>query len=764
MLLVSTGAMVVEIALTRVFSLALYYHFAFLVIGLAMLGLGAGGLLVWRQQCRGGPMSVLPARWAMLAGLASAGATALLVLVGALAGLPAYTALAALPFALVGATTAAVLARFPASSGRLYAADLGGAALGVSLSIPLLQVAGGVSALLAAAALMGWGGWLLGRREESARRTYLAAACFLSVVTVLNLFVALLDVNIGSIDTDKPMIQQLGENGRIVFTRWDAFARTDVVASPEDKGQMYLFIDGGAGAVMYRFNGDLSAPSPLRQDVGFFPFHERPAGEVLDIGPGGGRDVLMALMGGATRVTAVEVNPGTVEAVRRFADFNGGLYDRPEVEVVVDEGRSYLRRSSRLYDTIYLSLTMAQVAERSGYALTENYLYTVEAIRDYLDHLKPNGELVFKLHGRLDLERVIRTATRALVESGVPPDRVSWYMEAVVEADNHGHGDDLMFPVLVIRRDPYTAADVQRHLSAGQTLGFVPIYEPGVGGTGPLKTLDVSSLAGDQLPGVDLSPTTDDRPFFYLYQAGPPPLLLVVLAITIIVAILTWKQLRGTLPSGSVELPPSMAYFGCLGLAFMLVEVALIQKLTLFLGHPTVAVTTVLFALLVSGAGGSWVSGRAGGAARIMVAAPALAAALALAYSQIVPWSAAQFFAWQLPQRTLFAGVLVAPLGFFMGMPFPTGLRALARGSSVPLVTLAWAANGFTSVLGSTLAIVLATLLGFTASLVAGGVAYLGVALAAAVLRQTVANPPAKLPGGDSIKFSLPTAVGRSPL
>ncbi len=756
MLLVSAGAMVVEIALTRVFSLALYYHYAFLVIGLAMLGLGLGGLFVWRERRRGGLAFVLPGRWAMLASLATAWATVLLVLIGALLGLPVYIALAALPFAMVGATTAAVLARFPASSGRLYAADLAGAALGAPLSIPLLQLVGGVNALLVASALMGWGGWLIGRRSEPARRTYLATTCVLTTVALLNPFVALLDVNIGSIDADKPLVQQLGDSGRIVFTRWDAFARTDVVATPQDEDLMYIFLDGGAAAAMYRFDGNLSAPSPLRSDLGFFPFRFRPAGEVLDIGPGGGRDVLMALLGGATRVTAVEVNPGAVDAVRRFSDFDGGLYVRPDVEVVVDEGRAYLKRSTRQYDTIYLSLTMTQAAERTGYALTENYLYTVEAFQEYLDHLKPGGQLVFKVHDQPELERVIRTATRALEARGIPSDQLSWYLEALSEPEMPSqHSGAIMYPLLVVRREPYTLGQARQQVSAALASGYAPLYLPGVGGIGPLAGLNASSgqpLGPDSTGAEALPPTTDDRPFFYLYSSGPPPVSLVLLAVSVVLAAATWWRCRRTVPVGIVGLRLSLAYFACLGVAFILVEVALIQKLTLFLGHPTVAVTTVLFALLVFGSAGSWLSGRFVRLPHIPPVSAALAGVLVLAYTQLISSVTAPFFALPMLQRILVAAGLIAPLGMLMGVPFPSGLGKLAALSPTPLTGLAWAANGFASVFGSASAIVIATSYGFTASLAAGGAVYLAAALiaTATVRARNRSTLPARSPDAEN--------------
>lgn len=725
---ISLGAMVVEISLTRVFSLVLYYHYAFLVIGVAMLGLAIGGILVWRQTRQGLLPPNSPARWGTLSGLATAGSAALLVSQPPDGGLLTYPVLAALPFTTVGAATAAALARFPASSGRVYAADLAGAALGTLLSVPLLGLVGGINALLAAAAFMGWGGWGMGVRGWG-----LGAALALTALAVANPLTSVLDVDPRAIDSGKTMAEQLRMDGRLVFSRWDAFARTDVVAPELRDDLMYVFLDGGAGAAMYRFDGDLTAPSALRSDLGFFPFHDRPAGEVLAIGPGGGKDVLMALLGGAVRVTAVEVNPGAVEAVRRFSDFNGGLYDRPEVEVAVDEGRAYLKRSPRQYDTIYLSLAMTQAAERSGYALVENYLYTVEAFRDYLRHLKPGGQVVFKVHDQRELERVLRTAIRALEERGVPADRVSWYLEALSEAEMLGqHGGEIMYPLLVVRREPYTLEGAQQHLSAALASGFVPLYLPGVGGIGPLSELGAQAGDADAADSPEaLSPTTDDRPFFYLYSPGPPPISLALLALSALLAAATWWRQRRTVPGSIVALRLSLAYFACLGVAFMLVEVALIQKLTLFLGHPTLAVTTVLFALLVFGAAGSWLSGRLARPSHLSPVSAALAGALALAYAQLIPSATVLFFASPPLPRVLAAVGLVAPLGMVMGAPLPSGLRKLAELSTTPLAGLAWASNGFASVFGSASAIVIATSYGFTASLAAGGAAYLAATLLA---------------------------------
>jgi SAM-dependent methyltransferase len=734
--LISLGAMVVEIAFTRVFSFLLFYHYAFLVIGLAMLGLAIGGLLTWKREGGVQPASRRPLLWGSLAGVATAVTTLLIVLGASFEGVVVFTALAALSFVLVGATTATLLSRFPSSAGQIYAADLAGAAIGTIVSIALLSLLGAVDALLVTAAIIGWGGWLLEPRGSRVAALSAMAAGALTLLSIANGVTGVVDLDVRAMQSGKPMTDLLGSAGQVVFSRWDAFARTDVVA-PQDRNDLkYVFIDGGAGAAMFQADEELSSSVPLTRDIGFFPFHSGPAGEVLAIGPGGGRDVLLSLMGGATRVTAVEVNPGTVEAVRRFSAFNGSIYNRKDVEVVVDEGRSYLKRTAKQYDTIYLSLAMTQTAERSGYALAENYLYTVEAMKDYLDHLKPGGQLVFKLHESWDLERTIRTAMQTLEEEGIPNDHLSQHMMAVAEPMAHAaHESSLMYPLLMIRRDGYTPDQVQHHLAAADELSYQLLYLPGVGGLGPLAGVQAS---GEQTPKAGLSgfednsPTVDDRPFFYLNSKIPPMPALILLAVACLLGMATMRRLPKSTPEQVVPLRLSLTYFAALGLAFMLVEVVLIQKLTLFLGHPTIAITTVLFSLLVSSAVGSYLSARGRGHMNLPAASALAAGILVLAYTQLIPMVEARFFSSSTPERVLVAVLLVAPIGTLMGIPFPGGLRSLSRQTPALLPPLAWAANGFASVFGSASGIIIAVVFGFNSTLLVGGVAYLAAGALAA--------------------------------
>lgn len=721
MSLISLGGMVVEIALTRVYSLVLFYHFVFLVIGLSMLGLAAGGVLAWRlaSSSRWGPGAA--SRWAAICSAATAMSTVLIVVVAPAGELITLSLLASLAFVLIGSTTAVLLAQYPHSTGRVYAADLVGAALGALVSVPLINLVGGINALLVAAAAMGWASVVLAYSRSSAVPS-LTVALLVTLAAMLNPATSILDINVTAIQQGKGLVEQLREGGYLLFTRWDALARTDVVARDDHPDQLYLYIDGGSAAVMYDFSGDPVAPSPLRSDFGFFPFHDRPAGTTLSIGPGGGKDVLLALMGGASRVTAVEVNPGAVEAVRRFSDFNGGIYDRPDVEVVVDEGRGYLKRSTEQFDTIYMSLAVTQTAERVGFAMAENYLYTVEAMRDYLDHLKPGGRLVLRLHNQYDLIRAMLTVDQAALPAGAPDSERGRNMMALVQpADHDEHQGDIMYPLLIVQKEPFTPDQEQHHLAAARAAGYQDIYTPSLGVTGQL--VDAALLAG--ISEIKLDPVTDDRPFFYLYEAGPPPFSVLLMIVAALAGGLGWIVVRRRTGGERRMVSGSLAFFGCLGVAFMLVEVAMIQKLTLLLGHPTVAVTTVLFVLLISGGIGSWLSSVVKGGLGLAVVAGALAAGLILVYTQLLPILVSQSIVAPWPQRVVVSVAVLAPLGVLMGVPFPTGLKALGLLTQRPLTGLAWAANGIASVLGSTGAIVLGTSLGFSASLSAGALVYL---------------------------------------
>ena len=537
--LLSCGVLLFEITLTRILSLFLFYHYTFLVVSGAVLGLGLGGLLI--HQRRWVPLS--RASSLALLGVLAIGAalTALAVValfrLGLLIPHPVvYLPLALLPFVPAGMASALVFARFTPHSGRLYAADLGGAAAGALLAVPLLNWLGGMGAALLAAVLLSGAAsafaWGSGRRLT--RWAMATGSLLTTALLAYHLSTGGFDLRLEWIPSIKEMFMEMHapeKPGRPVYSEWDAFARTDVLEYPDSPDHMAIFLDGGSASILYRFPRTPEEKAFLQATLGYLPFRTGPNQRLLAIGPGGGEDVVLALLAGSSQITAVEINPGAVRAGRHFGPYSGHIYDRPEVKVVVDEGRSFLRRSDEQYDLIYLAKAVTQTAEQTGFALVENYLYTVEAFDDYLDHLAPDGRLAFILHDQHDLTRAFTTALAVLVNRGESPAEASRHMVLI---NNHAPEPGMiMHPLLLLKKSPFTQAELDWLFVEAVAGGFEPLFVPGVQEELPFSLFSRENVSlaafAPWAVNVNATPTTDDRPFFYALQRGIPGSLLAVM-------------------------------------------------------------------------------------------------------------------------------------------------------------------------------------------------------------------------------------------
>jgi hypothetical protein len=525
----------------------------------------------------------------------------------------------------------------------------------------------------------------------------------------------------------KPITRSLAAGGRIIHTTWDSFARTDLV--DPGRGNPYrLYIDGAAGSLMPRA-GDLNL---LRTDIGFFPFATARPAQVLVVGPGGGLDVWFGLNGQAQAITAVEINPASVEIVNRFAPYHGNLYQQPGVRVMVDEGRSVLRREGKKYNLIYLSQVVTQAAERNGYALTENTVYTVEAFVDYLNHLQPGGQIALKLYDELTLTRAVVTAVTALSQArGLSQAEAMAHLAVFLDPDA-----DPPIPLLLVQDRPFNRDDAPAYAAVAARVDFVPLFVPDVAGNPGLDEILHGQSTLNKIitaSASDVSPTTDDRPFFYQFERGLPeslqPLLgglgAVVLA-GLLGLVIAQRQV--------VALPVRYApvYFAALGVGFITIEIALIQQTRLFLGHPTLAVTTILGVLLIGGGAGSHLAANWPDSSRPgrWLAAMVAVVVLVLLWQFIWPWLSQTFLAYHTYGRSVIAAVSILPLALLMGIPFPLGLWFVGQHAHGDRhVALGWAVNGVMTVVGSAGAVAVAMLAGFSSVLLVGAGAYVTAAL-----------------------------------
>ena len=781
--LVALAGVCLEVSLVRVFALVFRYHHLFLLVSVAVCGLGLGGLV----------RTYLPERFshlwlsALLFGLSIPAVLLILFrspLAAHLVDTPWLSLLPLAPFLFAGLFLSEVFRRYASLGGALYFADLSGAALAALLVIPLLQGLGGIGTCFLLAALLCVGAALLVGGAAGASQTGLAGptgptlaapddgapagalgparaarllaalACF--ALLVLNQRLHLVDLPPLPPDADptitKPLLKDLqpGSNVRIAATRWSAFARTDMT-DEGDPTIRYIYTDGDTPTHMIRFDGDLKKVSGVAQQMGYLgmlPYRVGRPQSVLCIGPGGGMDVLLAMLGGAKRIVGAEINAETVGLMDEFREFNGDLYHRPGVQVHVADGRSFTAQSREKFDLIYSALTQSATGARAGIALAESYIHTREAFDVYLNHLTANGTYALIVQEEPVLARAFVTAVSVLNARG----------ESVPEACRHLIAASIpeemrqFTPyrrILLLRRSPFTREEAERAVkqisSAGlhtlfapYVLESIPPFAPLAQGQETVEQFVAGYRTGDY--PINISPRPDDQPFFLDLSIAMPGALRQLLwgvGVAVIAAglLLGFRRRRGG--AGAVARGVLGAYyFAILGAGFMLLEIPLIQQFILFLGHPVRSLALVLFALLVGTAIGSRWSQRwpvAALPARVMAAAGA-AAVLALLYRAVLPSVFAGLLGLDLAMRSAVSVFLLLPLGLVLGMPFPSGIRWMEREGNAQVPWL-WGMNGLASVLGSVLAMALAWKVGFSAALLAGTGAYVLAALLALAAR-----------------------------
>jgi spermidine synthase len=750
------ATLILELSLTRIFSVVFYYHLAFLAISIALFGLGAGGVFSYTVAARKGSFF---GKLGTLAALNSIAVVLSLVFVITRSGQVSNTTLipvyfvTALPFFFSGITISLVVSETIERVDRVYFFDLLGAAAGCLALVPFLNSLGGPNTVLAAAVLFAvssaiWFNCALSKRGRTA-----------AVVLALAL-VALVAYN-GRwrvIDIRYAKGQNIPQEN---FSKWNSFSRIGLTRSLN----IIIDADAATGIAQFDFNKLLERERhELLYEGPGFPYVVRPGAKTMIIGPGGGWDVARALCSGSKDITAVEINPIIANTIMReqFPQLSHNLYLRPEVHVFVEDGRSFVRRSTDKYQVLQATLVDTWASTAAGaFALSENNLYTSDAFRDYLSHLTDDGLLAFTRWGfqppRESL-RLLSLAYQAFQELGEPD--LASHVIVLRENPENLSGWGSQDTVLIFRK-PISAGDLAR-LRAGLTNSPANtkdelVYAPDVPSDNAfakfLHSADPQRFWHDY--PFDVSPVSDDRPFFFYTvqfrdllafwdHAGDSadykinkavPLLFWLVAISIMATGVILLQppllLRARLPLEK-GLRTFIWYFVCLGAGYIMIQVALIQKFILLLGHPTYALTVIIFSMLISSGLGSFYSRRFIGQASssrlswVLLAIAALVGVLALAAAPI----GASGVGLPLPVKVVITILLIAPVAFLMGMPFPTGLTRLE--SRYPqAVRWAWALNAASSVLGSAGAISLAIYLGLRVTLLIGGALYLVALLVA---------------------------------
>lgn len=841
----SLSTVLFELALTRVFSIILWYDYAFMAISVAFFGLGIGSLMVHMQKDyssaqRKGRMS----RWlsmpqaamtpAVLAkkitGHAIAYAVSVPLFIVAVALIPPDTSyiyvfylISSVPFFFAGSIMALVFFAMPRQINKLYFADLVGASSAALILDPLMLSLGAESVLLLTSLLVAGsaivGALLLLRnaaKTESkttiaaaaamTKRSKISAAAVLAGLTVLLVVsspaaMAAMQPQVAKgIDyfakvhpgPNKGLYWQLKNPDFVhLSARWNSFSRVDVTTQHSFDGVdvgagtpvrtshelAHIIIDADAGTPIYRWSGDRADLAWMRDYMDYVPYDllAKKPGPALVIGGGGGEDIMMALAGGADNVTAVEINPLIVSAVRRFGG-PANVYDNPDVKLFIDDGRRFISSSSDKYDVITIKLVDSWAAQLAGgYALSENYLYTVEAFQQYYRHLNDGGMLVM-IRWNFELPRLMPIVAESVAkETGKSMEDASKQIMVVEDRPGlyFGRTQDSQqyYPVLVmVKNTPFTEGQVdlvKQKAEAGRADVTMladsmirPPYDKLFSSASTYQDYVAASFLGN--PKIP----TDDSPFYFAKEPVPQQMVILLETVLAISAALTAMLVyharktgtmfrrggAGTANNNNIATARTAGFvlFAVfIGLGFMILEITFIQKFLLLLGTPIMALTVILFSILLSSGIGAYVSGRAFGDTphrAVFVSVPMLVGVI-LSYLFFLQGIIDSSITMSLPSRAALTFALLFPSGLLMGFQFP----ALIRMASAPLransgmpsetgdgknnsnnnTTLLWGINVIASILGTVLAAMLAMVIGFNGNLLVGIAMYAGAGASA---------------------------------
>lgn len=763
--LIAFSTLLLEVDITRVFAVTLWYYFGFVAISLALLGTGAAGVICF----------VNPGRWAGEHYRRHMGRFA--AALGLLCPVVIWIHLASdfssftlhhglfflvlglqlvgffLLFFCAGMVIAIGLFRFREQVGRFYFFDLAGASLGsLAVIVLLYQYSAPALAFAVSAAAFIAAFVLLAPITTAAGRAVLGALVVASLVVVTqNDRLGLLAIH--TVKSYSSAGLQDAETDK-VYEQWSPVSRIAVFApSPGLSGRLRMRVtnDAGAPTSLHRFNGDLSTADWVLKEPTNAGLQLRSHGDSLVIGSGGGMDVLSALRFGNRSITAVEINPVTAELVTgRYADYIGHIFDNPKVSFHVQEGRNFAAGSKDRYDLVTITMIDSWAGAAAGaYMFSENTLYTYEAVRDYYEHLKDDGILSISRYYTWDEAlRVVNTYLTYLTDAGVsePQKQV---MVVVEEPRVYRRA------TLLLAKRPFTEQEVATIVDMARRGKFTILHAPH---PVPADVLEgrsagayyrhfVGASAAERAELTasyrrNIAPSTDDWPFFFFMDrfqnvfspdAGDHParrlampILYFVFLLFAALAVLTvfvplW--LRRDLSIQNVpQRTPMLLYFAGIGVGFMLIEISLIHRLTVFLGHPTYSFVIVLFAiLLASGIGSLWSERLSGSRLRWILG---LIVALVAVVATTVYDRLTELMWLEFPARVAVSLALLAPIGLLLGMCFPLGIR-WARRAHEHLVPWAWAVNGVFSVFAAAASLVIAMNFGLTVMMLVGAACYL---------------------------------------
>jgi hypothetical protein len=780
--LVTFATLTLEILDSRLLSVLTWYHLAFLAVSLAMLGMAAGAVLVFLGTTR--YSSERAARELPRVAMWLAASIPLSHLINLsmpfptldqfsameAVGIALATIVLAAPFLAAGVVVTLALTRTGFSIGRLYAADLAGAALGCLLIVPLLDHSNISSVAFVAGAAAAAGAYCFHRFAQTARSGLSLVLCAaLLVAAGLN---AATDQGIGVVYAKNRTFKRGAEPGvrgeRVDWSAWNAHSY--VMITPPYRGEAFywgggrgsdqfqttsawMLIDAEAGTPITEWDGDVANLEWVSYDVTTLPYHLR-RGRVGIIGVGGGRDILSALWAGNRSITGIEINDNLLQALQGpYRDF-AGIATRPEVELVHSEARSYLARTDRRFDILQMSLIDTWAATGAGaFTLTENGLYTLEGWRLFLDRLEPEGLFSvsrwFSPEAVSETSRLLTLAVASLIDRGVARPADHLVMLA---------GD--LVATLIVSNRPLSEADrhVVAELAADRNFRILisPWSEPADGFlAGIVRSRSLGELnAAIAHPTFDFTPPSDNRPFFFntlkptsfasAYEAPRNGVtwgnlratwtlvLLFGIATVLVGSIIIWPLVRAGFPvMERRSFVASAAYFAMIGTGYMLIQIPFLQRFSVYLGHPTYTFAIILFSMILfTGIGSLWSDRFPVERHRVVLKVPLVIGAVVFGMVLLMGRLMSATIHFELAGRILVVVLCTAPLSVLLGFCFPIGMRLVGR-LSPDATAWMWGLNGAAGVLASIAAVGISMWLGIHVNLLVAGTLYLLLAFPA---------------------------------
>lgn len=796
LLLVSLSVLMLEFTLIRVLSVSLWYHFAFMIISIALLGLGISGVTILisdriNKSEINGFLSVTSLLYAVsiIASFISINKIpfdpfSLFSDSSQFLYLPVYYILITLPFFLAGLIIGQLFTRFKTSINKLYFYDLVGAGFGCFAFILILPVFGG-SGGIAAASIIACLGTLIFAMQKNRRQSI---ALFGAIIMLLlnGIFLSNPDSYLPiSISANKVYGNYIKENPDLrLQTRWNSFSKVDIMKDDGENVDDYpvytAIIDAGNSTTNIPKVPNLldsGARPPFDASMLAMILKRDDTAKVFVLGSGGGGEILTALTNNAKSVTAVEINGILNDLVEKdLAGFwTGGIAKDKRVKIFTDDARGWLRGKRIKYDVIISAHTISASATNSGaMSLVENYILTEEALREYLQHLDING-ILYITRPEPQMPRLVTSIKMAQQLNGGSDLKNQFYV--FKRPPSEFEKDVSFLSGVLYKKSGFDEFDIQRLKTMSALLNLETIYDPVSKPDGIFKDIIESDNITETVkkhPHMKLLPATDDNPYFehntnfsdigfgtikesfsqgdramisMIQKPVAESTLVVLLLQTILISALLiflpiYLKFRKDKETRKVKKGKYITYFALLGLGYIIVEICLIQRFTLFLGQPVYTMLTVISTMLLFSGIGSMYSEKI---LSIFKNKPLPVFLIITGLTLIVGLASPAIFSsltrLEILWRVVISIGLIAPLAFFMGIPFPYGMSRINNNARY-LVAYGWGVNGFFSVMGSVLVVMLSMSYGFSIVFIFSAILYIAALFVAGKLNEN-SNIPA---------------------